>query len=397
MDNKNLGFDTCTIHAGSIEKEAFGSLATPIYQTATFYFDSAEQGGRRFAGEESGYIYTRLGNPTTDALEKKLAALECGEAAVATASGIGAITTVFWTLLHAGDHVIADRTLYGCTFAFLTHGLSRFDIDISFVDTGDLEAVKSELRDNTRIVYFESPANPNMKIVDIAALCELVHGFRSDIKVVMDNTFSTPYITRPLTLGCDVVVHSATKYLNGHGDVVAGAAIASSELVQQFKMVGLKDMTGAVLSPQNAYYIIRGMKTLSVRMQRHSENGMKVAQFLETQSPVTKVYYPGLESFEGHEIAKKQMRAFGGIMSFELSGGIEAGKKFINALELCTIAVSLGDCETLVQHPASMTHSPYTPAERAQAGIPEGLVRISVGLEDAEDIIADLEQALKKL
>lgn len=397
MKHKDLDFETLAIHAGAIEDEQFGALATPIYQTSTFCFDSAEQGGRRFAGEEEGFIYTRLGNPTTDVLEKKIAALECGEAAAATASGIGAITTVFWTLLQAGDHVVADRTLYGCTFAFLTHGLSRFGVEVSFVDTADLEAVRSALKPNTKIVYFESPANPNMKVTDIAAICELVHGYDRRIRVVMDNTFNTPFITRPLTLGCDVVVHSATKYLNGHGDVIAGLIISSAELVRQFKLVGLKDMTGAVLSPQDAYYIIRGMKTLGVRMRRHCENGMAVAQFLESCSQVKKVYYPGLESFEGHAAAKKQMDGFGGIMSFELSGGIEAGRKFINSLKLCTVAVSLGDCETLVQHPASMTHSPYTAQERAAAGISDGLIRISVGLECSDDIIADLKQALEAL
>ena len=397
MNNKDLSFDTLAIHAGSIEHEAFGSLATPIYQTSTFYFDSAEQGGRRFAGQEEGFIYTRLGNPTTDVLEKKLAALEGGEAACATASGIGAITSVFWTLLAAGDHVIADKPLYGCTFAYLNHGLSRFGVDISFVDTADLEAVKAALRPNTKAVYFETPANPNMKITDIRALCDLVHSHNKDIKVIMDNTFNTPYITRPLTLGCDVVVHSATKYLNGHGDVIAGAIISSAELVTQFKLCGVKDMTGAVISPQDAYYIIRGMKTLPVRMKQHCENGMKVAQFLESCKAVSKVCYAGLPSFEGHEVAKKQMNGFGGIMSFELKGGMEAGMKFIDSLKLCTIAVSLGDCETLVQHPASMTHSPYSAEERAAAGIADGLIRISVGLENPDDIIRDIDQAMSKI
>ena len=397
MKDQSLCFETRAIHAGSMEREGFGALATPIYQTSTFYFDSAEQGGRRFAGEEEGFIYSRLGNPTTDVLEKKIADLECGEAAVATASGIGAITTVFWTLLQAGDHVVADKTLYGCTFAFLTHGLSRFGVEVSFVDTTDLGAVRAALRPNTRIVYFESPANPNMKITDIRALCALVHGYDPAIRVVMDNTFNTPCITRPLTLGCDVVVHSATKYLNGHGDVIAGLIISNAELVRQFRLVGLKDMTGAVLSPQDAYYIIRGMKTLSVRMRRHCENGMAVARFLESQDQVALVCYPGLESFAGHETAKGQMDGFGGIMSFELKGGMAAGKRFINALRLCTVAVSLGDCETLVQHPASMTHSPYSPAERAAAGISDGLIRISVGLENSGDIIADLKQALESL
>ena len=391
---KKHSFATMAIH-GNAHKNSQGALATPIYQTSTFCFDSAEQGGRRFAGQEDGYIYTRLGNPTNRALEEKLALLEGGEAALVTGSGMGAIATVLWTLLKAGDHVVADKTLYGCTFSLLNHGLTRFGVEVSFVDTSDADEVKKALRKNTRLVYFESPANPNMKIIDIALLCKTVHAFNKDVLVVMDNSFNSPYITRPLSLGCDVVVHSATKYLNGHGDVIAGAAIASKALVDEFRGVGLKDMTGAVLSPNDAFLILRGLKTLDVRMARHCENGMRVASFLDTAKGVKKVYYPGLESFEGHKVAEKQMNGFGGVMSFEIEGGLEAGVRFINALRLCSPAVSLGDCETLVQHPASMTHSAYSREEREEAGIADGLIRVSVGLEDADEIIADMAQALK--
>lgn len=391
---KQHSFATMAIH-GNEHKNALGALATPIYQTSTFCFDSAEQGGRRFAGKEDGYIYTRLGNPTNRALEEKLALLEGGEDAVVTSSGMGAIATVLWTLLKAGDHVLADKTLYGCTFALLSHGLTKFGVEVSFVDTSDMNEVKKALKKNTRLVYFESPANPNMKVIDIELLAKTAHAFNSEILVVMDNTFNTPYITKPLSLGCDVVVHSATKYLNGHGDVVAGAAIASKALVDGFRGVGLKDMTGAVLSPNDAFLILRGLKTLDVRMARHCENGVRVARYLDTAKGVKKVYYPGLESFEGHKVAEKQMHGFGGTMSFEIEGGLEAGIRFINALRLCSPAVSLGDCETLVQHPASMTHSGYNKEEREEAGITDGLIRVSVGLEDADEIIEDMANALK--
>lgn len=393
--DKNLknGFGTMVIHGGS-HKNPFGTLSTPIYQTSTFVFDSAEQGGRRFALEEEGYIYSRLGNPTTAVAEEKIAILEEGEAALATASGIGAISSTFWTLVKAGDHVLADKTLYGCTYAYLSHGLSKFGVEVEFIDTSDLEKVKSSLRSNTRIIYLETPANPNLKIVDIEAVSKIAHTNPNTL-VVVDNTFSTPYCQRPLTLGADIVVHSATKYLNGHGDVIAGFVVGKKDIVTQIRLIGVKDMTGSVLGSMDAYLVIRGMKTLEVRMERHCANAMKVAEFLNNHSKIEKVFYPGLESHENYDIAKKQMRNFGGIMSFELKGGVEAGKTLLNNLKLCTLAVSLGDTETLIQHPASMTHSPYTREERLAAGITDGLVRLSVGLENPEDIIADLQQALE--
>ncbi|MFC2423036.1 MAG: methionine gamma-lyase [Fusobacterium polymorphum] len=395
METKKCGLGTTAIHAGTL-KNLYGTLAMPIYQTSTFIFDSAEQGGRRFALEEAGYIYTRLGNPTTTVLENKIAALEEGEAAVATSSGMGAISSTLWTVLNAGDHVVTDKTLYGCTFALMCHGLTRFGIDVTFVDTSNLDEVKNAIKENTRVVYLETPANPNLKIVDLEALSKLAHTNPNTL-VIVDNTFATPYMQKPLKLGADIVVHSVTKYINGHGDVIAGLVITNKELADQIRFVGLKDMTGAVLGPQDAYYIIRGMKTFEIRMERHCKNAKKVVEFLNKHPKIERVYYPGLETHPGHEIAKKQMRDFGAMISFELKGGFEAGKTLLNNLKLCSLAVSLGDTETLIQHPASMTHSPYTKEEREAAGITDGLVRLSVGLENVEDIIEDLEQGLEKI
>ncbi|WP_454945293.1 methionine gamma-lyase [Fusobacterium hwasookii] len=395
METKKCGLGTTAIHAGTL-KNLYGTLAMPIYQTSTFIFDSAEQGGRRFALEEAGYIYTRLGNPTTTVLENKIAALEEGEAAVATSSGMGAISSTLWTVLKAGDHVVTDRTLYGCTFALMCHGLTRFGIEVTFVDTSNLDEVKNAMKENTRVVYLETPANPNLKIVDLEALSKLAHTNPNTL-VIVDNTFATPYMQKPLKLGADIVVHSVTKYINGHGDVIAGLVITNKELADQIRFVGLKDMTGAVLGPQDAYYIIRGMKTFEIRMERHCKNAKKVVEFLNKHPKIERVYYPGLETHPGHEIAKKQMKDFGAMISFELKGGFEAGKTLLNNLKLCSLAVSLGDTETLIQHPASMTHSPYTKEEREAAGITDGLVRLSVGLENVEDIIEDLEQGLEKI
>lgn len=398
MDKEKLSklkFSTRAVHAG-YKKNEYGALATPIYQTSTFIFDSAEQGGRRFALEEDGYIYTRLGNPTSSQVEDKLASLENAEAAVAMSSGMGAITSVFWAALNGGDHVVAAKTLYGCTFAYLNHGLSRFGVETTFVDTSDPENVRKAMRPNTKIVYLESPANPNMLISDIEEISKIAHETEGCI-VVVDNTYSTPYIQRPLDLGADVVVHSATKYLNGHGDVIAGFAVGNREIINQVRLVGIKDMTGSVMSPFDSYLINRGMKTLEIRMEKHCSNAQKVAEFLEAHPAVENIAYPGLKSFPQYDLAKKQMSLPGAMIAFEVKGGLEAGKKLMNSLELCTLAVSLGDTETLIQHPASMTHSPYTPEERAMSGISEGLVRLSVGLEDAGDIIDDLKQALDKL
>ncbi len=390
---KAMGFATRAIHGGHV-KDQFGALATPIHQTATFTFESAEQGGRRFALEEGGYIYSRLGNPTNTQLEEKLAMLEGAEAAISTASGIGAVASAFWTLLKAGDHVVAAKTLYGCTYAYLNHGISRYGVEVTFVDTTNLEEIRQAMRENTKVVYLETPANPNLEVADIEAISKIAHQ-NKDCIVMVDNTFCTPYIQRPLEFGADVVIHSGTKFLNGHGDVISGFVVGSSEFIKNVRLFGVKDMTGASLSPFDAFLIIRGMKTLEIRMEKHCENAMKVAKFLEGHSAVEKVYYPGLESFPQYKLAKKQMSLPGAVIAFEVKGGIEEGKKVINSTELCTIAVSLGDAETLIQHPASMTHSPYTKEEREMAGISDGLIRIAVGLENVEDIINDLDKALK--
>lgn len=397
MENlKNKKFATKAIHGGHKKDPVSGALTTPIYQTSTFVFDSAEQGGRRFALEEDGFIYSRLGNPTNAQLEEKMALLENGEACMSTGSGIGAITSALWTALKAGDHIVASKTLYGCTYAMLNHGISRYGVEVTFVDATNLDEVKGAMKENTKVVYLETPANPDLKLVDIEAISKIAHTVEGCM-VFVDNTFCTPYLQRPLELGADVVVHSATKYLNGHGDVIAGFVVGKKDFITQVRLFGVKDMTGSVLSPFDAYLILRGMKTLQIRMDRHTKNAIEVAKFLESHPSVETVSYPGLESFPQYELAKKQMDMPGGMIAFEVKGGLEGGKKLLNSLELCTLAVSLGDCETLIQHPASMTHSPYTQEERAEAGISEGLIRISVGLEDAEDIIADLKQGLDRL
>ena len=395
-DLKDKKFATKAIHGGYHKDKQYGALATPIYQTSTFIFDSAEQGGRKFALQEPGYIYSRLGNPTNSQLEEKVALLEGAEACVSTASGMGAISSALWTALKAGDHIVASKTLYGCTFALLKHGLPRYGVDVSFVNATNIEEVKGAMKENTRVVYLETPANPDLDIMDIEAISKIAHQ-KKDCLVFVDNTFCSPYIQRPLSLGADVVVYSGTKYLNGHGDVIAGFVLGKKAFIDQVRLFGIKDMTGSVVSPFDAYLVIRGMKTLQIRMDKHCANAMKIATFLESHDNVIKVNYPGLKSFPQYELAKKQMSLPGGMISFEVKGGLEAGKKLLNSLKLCTLAVSLGDCETLIEHPASMTHSPYTPEERARAGISDGLIRISVGLEDADDLIADLKQGLDKL
>lgn len=390
---ESKGFGTKAIHGGHVPDKQYGALATPIFRTSTFIFDSAEQGGKRFALEEEGYIYSRLGNPTNAEVEEKVAILEEAEAAVSAASGIGAISSSLWTALKAGDHVVASDTLYGCTFALLNHGLTRFGIEVTFVDVTDLDAVKAAMKPNTRVVYLETPANPTLKITDLEAVSKIAHTVENCL-VFVDNTFCTPFIQQPLKHGADVVLHSATKYLNGHGDVIAGFVAGSKDFVTQVRLIGIKDMTGAVLSADDAYLILRGMKTLEIRMTKHCQNAMKVADFLETHPAVESVYYPGLKSFKYYEVAKKQMKMPGAMIAFELKGGVEEGRVVMNNVHLALLAVSLGDAETLIQHPASMTHSPYTPEERAEAGISDGLVRLSVGLEDADDIISDLKAAL---
>ncbi|MEE2929863.1 MAG: methionine gamma-lyase [Pseudomonadota bacterium] len=392
QDDQIPGFSTRAIHFGYDPMSADGALTPPLHLTSTFAFETAEQGGARFAGEAPGHIYTRISNPTTDLLEQRMASLEGGEAAVAMASGMGAITSVLWSFLRAGDELITDKTLYGCTFSYFQHGLSRFGVKVKHVDLTNPLALENAMSDQTKLVYFETPANPNMRLVDIAAISAIAK--RHGAKTVVDNTYATPVQTRPLEHGADVVVHSATKYLGGHGDLVAGIAIGSAEDMAEVRMVGVKDMTGAVLAPFNAMLILRGLKTLALRVERHAQSAMDVARTLEQHPSVKTVHYPGLESFHQHALARRQMNRFGGMIAFELAGGYSAGIAMMNRLNLIRRAVSLGDAETLIQHPASMTHSTYSREEREAHGISEGLVRISVGLENVEDILADLHQAL---
>ncbi len=393
---QKAGFATRQIHAGKQTNSA-GALCTPIYQTSTFAFDTVQQGGARFAGEENGYIYTRLGNPSLTTVESTIAQLEGGEAALATASGMGAVSSTIWTSVQAGDEIIADETLYGCTYTLLAHGMEKFGVKVFMTDLSDPANLQKYLSAKTKVVYFETPCNPTLKVLDIEAIASAAHAYCKDIRVIVDNTFCSPYLQRPLELGADVVVHSATKYINGHCDVIAGFVVGSAEFVGTVRMSGLKDMTGAIMSPFDAFLVTRGLKTLDIRMDRHCANARKVAEFFRSHPAVDKVYYPGFEDFPGHAVAKKQMKDFGGMVSIELKASRDATADALNKLQLCTIAVSLGGPETLVEHAASMTHSTYTPAELKASGISEGLVRISVGLEDPEDIIADLKQALDTL
>ncbi|MEG0279365.1 MAG: methionine gamma-lyase [Morganella sp. (in: enterobacteria)] len=393
-DYSNKGYETKIVHAGQQPDPLTGALSTPIYQTSTFVFDSAEQGAARFALEEEGYIYSRLGNPTNAALEEKMRVLENGEAALVTSSGIAAISTTILTMCGQGDHIVASDTLYGCTYALLSHTLPKFGIEVTFVRADNPENIKAAMKPNTKMVYVETPANPTLAMIDLEAAANVAH--EGGAMLVVDNTFMSPYCQRPLELGADIVVHSVTKYINGHGDVIGGVIVGPADFLVPARLVGVKDITGGVMSPFNAWLTLRGLKTLHVRMERHCSNAMKVAQYLETNPNITAVFYPGLPSHPQHELAKKQMSGFGGMISFEIKGGIEAGRKVMNSVELCLLAVSLGDTETLIQHPASMTHSPIPAEERLKAGITDGLIRISVGLETAEDIIADLEQAIAK-
>ncbi len=390
---KAAGFSTRAIHWGYNPADHHGALVPPIYTSATFAFPTVEYGMACFTGEEQGYFYTRIGNPTLALLESRLASLEQGAGAVVFGSGMGAITATLWSLLEPGDEVLVDMTLYGCTFAFMTHGLARFGVLVRHVDMTDPQRVAQAIGPKTKVVYFESPANPNMRLVDIEAVAAIAHA--GGARVVVDNTYCTPYLQQPLQLGADVSVHSMTKYLSGHGDLTAGAAVfADAELATRVRLYGLKDMTGAVMSAQDAHLVMRGLKTLALRMDRHCQNAMQVAELVASHPAAAAVHFPGLPSFPQHALATRQMRQYGGMIAFELQGGLQAGMRFMNALQLVTRAVSLGDAESLAQHPASMTHSTYTPEERAAYGISDGLVRLSIGLEDIADILEDVRQAL---
>jgi len=391
-EDNDHGFATRAIHLGYHPSEAHGALIPPIYTSSTYAFDSVEEGMAAFSGEREAYIYSRVGNPTTGLLEARLANLEGAEAALVTGSGMGAIASLLWTLLGPGDEVVADKTLYGCTFAYLNHGLAKYGVKVRHVDLTVPESVAAAMTPATRVLFFETPANPNMRLVDIAAVSQVAH--EAGARVVVDNTYCTPFLQRPVELGADFVVHSATKYLGGHGDLIAGVIAGPLEDMQQVRGYGIKEMTGSVLSAFDAFLILRGLKTLGLRMERHCDNALALAQFLEKHPSVREVFYPGLPTFAQHALARRQMSRFGGMIAFELQGGLEQGKRFMNALKLAARAVSLGDAETLVQHPASMTHATYTPEERQAHHISDTLIRVSVGLEDVKDLIADFEQAL---
>ncbi len=382
--------DTQCVHAG-FEPDGTGAVVTPIYQTSTFSFRDVDHGAGLFEGKREGYIYTRLGNPTIRACERAVAILEGGHGGIACASGMAAIHTVFASLLRAGDHAVCSAVVYGPTQTLLTGVMSRFGVESSVVDTVDLDAVRRAMRPSTKLVFVETPGNPVLAVSDLAAIADIAH--RGGAKLAVDNTFSSPILQRPLDLGADVVVHSMTKFLNGHADVVAGMIVAKTA-EDDAAIRKIFHQLGGCIDPFDAFLVSRGLKTLALRMERHCANAERVARFLETHPKVAKVNYPWLPSHPQHELAKRQMRGGGGVVSFELAGGIEAGKALMNAVRLCTLAVSLGGVETLIEHPASMTHASMGKAARERAGIPEGLVRVSVGIERVEEIIADLDQGL---
>jgi methionine-gamma-lyase len=397
MKDKKLGFATIAIHGKKrLDKHEADApvhaLSTPIFQSSTFAFESAEQGAAIFSGEEEGYYYTRLGNPTHAALEKEMAFLEGGEAAVAAASGMAATASLVISLTRSGEKVVASDTLYGGTHQLFTCTLPRLNIEVEEVDASDPEDVEKAINERTRLVFVETPANPTLKLIDIRAMASICkkHG----IALAVDNTFSTPYYQNPILLGADYVVHSATKYIGGHGDTVAGILVGPADQIKEMKKVHLRDLGGCI-SPFNAWLLLRGLKTLAVRMDKHSENATEVAKFLSFHPKVERVWFPWLRTHPQYDLAKKQMRGPGGMIAFELKGGREAGRTLMNNVKVCVLAVSLGDVDTLIQHPATMTHSGYTAEELKEAGITEGLVRLSVGLEDVDDIIWDLRQAMR--
>ncbi|MEO0124043.1 MAG: aminotransferase class I/II-fold pyridoxal phosphate-dependent enzyme [candidate division WOR-3 bacterium] len=389
-----MHIETNIVHGGVHHDEKTGAHVPPIYMTSTFVFKDADQGARLFKGEEEGYIYTRLGNPTIDLLAKKMALLESAEAGLAFASGMAAVFATVLTCCKTGEHMIVDKVIYGGTYGLCQSVLPRLGITTTFVDANDLNQIRAAIRPATKLILVESPANPTLKINDISAIAEIAHD--NNILLCVDNTFATPYLQRPIELGADIVLHSATKYLGGHGDLIGGIVVGKKEFIKTMADEIAKDVGGCI-SPINAYLILRGLKTLAVRMERHSANAMALARFLKKHPKVEKVYYPGLEDHPGYGIARKQMRYFGGMLGFDLKGGKEAGKVVMNSVKVCTLAVSLGDTDTLIEHPASMTHSTYTEEELIKAGINPGFVRMSVGIENVEDLIDDIEQALSKI
>ena len=390
---ENVKFDTVEVHAGE-PRDTYGSLIPPIYQTSTFYFDSTDDAVEACGDYAESFAYSRITNPSLDYMEQKLAALEHGKGAVSYASGMGAVAGALFAALKCGDHVIFTKAKYSGTEDITSDWLPRFGIEHDSFQADHLEELEPLIKPNTKVIYVETPANPTMVLVDLAEVAKIAH--RHGAKVFVDNTFATPYNTNPLDLGVDVVIHSLTKYIGGHGDLLGGAVISNdTEFLRQCRLGTLMHF-GAVMAPFTAFLVCRGMKTLGVRMRQHNENALKIARWLEADPRIETVRYPFLESNPQYDIAKKQMRGGGGMTSFDVKGGLEAGKKFINSLKLCTLAVSLGDTETLVEQAAAMTHTMIPKEVREAAGITDGMIRMSVGLEDPDDIIADLDQALSR-
>lgn len=390
---ENVKFDTVEVHAGE-PRDTYGSLIPPIYQTSTFYFDSTDDAVEACGDYAESFAYSRITNPSLDYMEQKLAALEHGKGAVSYASGMGAVAGALFAALKCGDHVIFTKAKYSGTEDITSDWLPRFGIEHDSFQADHLEELEPLIKPNTKVIYVETPANPTMVLVDLAEVAKIAH--RHGAKVFVDNTFATPYNTNPLDLGVDVVIHSLTKYIGGHGDLLGGAVISNdTEFLRQCRLGTLMHF-GAVMAPFTAFLVCRGMKTLGVRMRQHNENALKIARWLEADPRIETVRYPFLESNPQYDIAKKQMRGGGGMISFDVKGGLEAGKKFINSLKLCTLAVSLGDTETLVEQAAAMTHTMIPKEVREAAGITDGMIRMSVGLEDPDDIIADLDQALSR-
>jgi methionine-gamma-lyase len=392
---REVKFATKCVHAAEKTDPVFGAHTTPIYQTSTFIFENAGQGAARFAGEEAGYVYARIppNTPTHAVLAEKFAVLEGGEAGHTFASGMAAITAVALTVLKQGDHLISTDVVYGCTYSLFSEIFPGLGINVSFVNTSEIEDVKRALRAETKMLFLETPANPTMTICDISEIAGIARA--SGAICVVDNTFATPCFQRPLELGADVSLSSCTKYIGGHADLLGGIVTGSRDFIK--RMAPVVGYTGGMMGPHEAWLCIRGLKTLHIRMERHAENAMKVAEFLESRPEIEWVRYPGLPSHPQHELACKQMSGYSGMLSFEIKGGIEAGRKLMDNVMLCSLAVSLGATDTLIQHRASMTHACVPTEVRKNVGITDGLVRFSIGIEDSEDIIADLEQALEKI
>jgi methionine-gamma-lyase len=392
--NKSYHLNTLAIHAGQSLEQEHGSVTTPIYQTSTFAFHNADEGAELFSGIRKGYIYSRMGNPTTRALEDNITALEGGHRALATASGMAAISTVFTAFLNQGDHIISTDAVYGPSRVVIEKDFSRFGVQYSYLDTSDLDNVKKACRTNTKMIYIETPANPTIAITDIKGTANIAHDIGALLAV--DNTFMSPMLQRPFEHGADIVIHSMTKFLNGHTDVVAGIIIFKNQELFDIARPVLWRL-GGTIDPHQAWLVLRGIKTLPLRMAKSQENATVIARFLEQHPKVSWVKYPGLKSHPQYELSKKQQDGPGALISFGVKGGYQSGKILMDNVKLAVLAVSLGGIETLIQHPASMTHATVPAAERAATGITDDLVRLSVGCEHVQDLIADLDQALEKI